>query len=497
MLEDIRGMFAFAIYDKKDDSLFAARDFFGIKPFYYANIDGNMFFGSEIKSFLEYTEFKKEVNPIALENYLTFQYSVLEETFFKGVYKLMPGHFLTFKKGEIKTERYFNPMFLDGDYDKSLHNVVTEVDDVLQDSVLAHKVSDVEVGSFLSSGVDSSYVAASFKGDKTFTVGFDYDKYNEIGYAEKLSKEIGVDNRNKTITTEEYWNALSKVQYHMDEPLADPSAVALYFVSSLASKYVKVALSGEGADEFFGGYNIYREPMDLSLIMCLPKFIRKFFAACVKLIPFSFKGKNFFIRASKDVEERFIGNAYMFTKEEREEILKSPSGKYDPRELTKPFYESVKDKDDITKMQFIDMNFWLVGDILLKADKMSMANSLEVRVPFLDKEVFKVASNIRSDFRVNRVSTKYAFRLAAKDRLPEMVANKKKLGFPVPIRIWLKEDKYYNIVKKAFTSKTAEKYFNIDKIVGFLDRHKNGKGDFSRKIWTIYMFLVWHKEYFE
>ncbi|MCI8804759.1 MAG: asparagine synthase (glutamine-hydrolyzing) [Clostridiales bacterium] len=497
MLEDIRGMFAFAIYDKKDDSLFAARDFFGIKPFYYANIDGNMLFGSEIKSFLEYTEFKKEVNPIALENYLTFQYSVLEETFFKGVYKLMPGHFLTFKKGEIKTERYFNPMFLDGDYDKSLHNVVTEVDDVLQDSVLAHKVSDVEVGSFLSSGVDSSYVAASFKGDKTFTVGFDYDKYNEIGYAEKLSKEIGVDNRNKTITTEEYWNALSKVQYHMDEPLADPSAVALYFVSSLASKYVKVALSGEGADEFFGGYNIYREPMDLSLIMCLPKFIRKFFAACVKLIPFSFKGKNFFIRASKDVEERFIGNAYMFTKEEREEILKSPSGKYDPRELTKPFYESVKDKDDITKMQFIDMNFWLVGDILLKADKMSMANSLEVRVPFLDKEVFKVASNIRSDFRVNRVSTKYAFRLAAKDRLPEMVANKKKLGFPVPIRIWLKEDKYYNIVKKAFTSKTAEKYFNIDKIVGFLDRHKNGKGDFSRKIWTIYMFLVWHKEYFE
>ncbi len=497
MLEDIRGMFAFAIYDKKDDSLFAARDFFGIKPFYYANINGNILFGSEIKSFLEYPEFKKEVNPVALENYLTFQYSVLEETFFKGVYKLMPGHFLTFKNGEIKTERYFNPMFLDGDYEKSLHNVVTEVDDVLQDSVLAHKVSDVEVGSFLSSGVDSSYVAASFKGDKTFTVGFDYDKYNEIGYAEKLSKEIGVENLNKTITTEEYWNALSKVQYHMDEPLADPSAVALYFVSNLASKYVKVALSGEGADEFFGGYNIYKEPMDLSLITCLPKFIRKFFASCVKLIPFSFKGKSFFIRASKDVEERFIGNAYMFTKEEREEILKSPSGKYDPMELTKPFYDSVKDKDDVTKMQFIDMNFWLVGDILLKADKMSMANSLEVRVPFLDKEVFKVASNIRSDFRVNRVSTKYAFRLAAKDRLPEIVANKKKLGFPVPIRIWLKEDKYYNIVRKAFTSKTAEKYFNIDKIVGFLDRHKKGKGDFSRKIWTIYMFLVWHKEYFE
>ncbi len=497
MLKDLRGMFAFVVFDKKDNSLFAARDFFGIKPLYYSNIKGNFLFGSEIKSFLEYPEFKKEVNTTALENYLTFQYSVLEETFFKGVYKLMPGHFLTYKNGKLDIQRYFNPMFEKGDYEKSLHQVVTEVDDILQDSIEAHKVSDVEVGSFLSSGVDSSYVAASFNGDKTFTVGFDYDKYNEIDYAKTLSKEVGIDNYNKTITTEEYWNILSKVQYHMDEPLADPSAVALYFVSNLASKYVKVSLSGEGADEFFGGYNIYKEPMDISLVTSLPKCIRKFFAACVKLIPFSFKGKNFFIRASKDVEERFIGNAYMFTKKEREEILKNPTGKFDPKELTKPFYDQVANMDDVTKMQYIDMNFWLIGDILLKADKMSMANSLEVRVPFLDKEVFKVASNIRSDFRVNRVSTKYAFRLAAKDRLPEAVATKKKLGFPVPIRIWLKEDKYYNIVKEAFTSEAAKKYFNTEKIVSFLDKHKAGKGDFSRKIWTIFMFLVWHKEYFE
>ena len=497
MLEDLRGMFAFAIYDKKDDSFFAARDFFGIKPFYYANVNGNLLFGSEIKSFLEYPEFKKEVNEVALENYLTFQYSVLTETFFKGVFKLMPGHFLTYKNGKIDVQRYFNPLFQKGDYEKKLHQVITDVDDILQDSIEAHKVSDVEVGSFLSSGVDSSYVAASFKGDKTFTVGFDYEKYNEIDYAKALSKEVGIDNFNKTITTEEYWDALSKVQYPMDEPLADPSAVALYFVSNLASKHVKVALSGEGADEFFGGYNIYKEPMDISIVTNMPKFLRKIFAACVKLIPFSFKGKNFFIRASKNVEERFIGNAYMFSKKERESILKNPSGNFDPQELTKPFYDQVKDQDDVTKMQFIDMNFWLIGDILLKADKMSMANSLEVRVPFLDKEVFKVASNIRPDFRVNRVSTKYAFRLAAKDRLPEAVANKKKLGFPVPIRIWLKEEKYFNIVKKAFSGEAAKKYFNSDKIIELLEKHKAGKGDFSRKIWTIYMFLVWHKQYFE
>lgn len=494
MLDDLRGMFAFVIYDKKEKTVFAARDFFGIKPFYYSLNDNNLLFGSEIKSFLEYPKFKKEVNKEALENYLTFQYSVLEETFFKGVFKLMPSHYLLFKDGKITIERYFQPEFKPEN--GKLQDAIKNVENVLQNSIQAHKISDVEVGSFLSSGVDSSYVAACFKGDKTFTVGFDYDNYNEIEYAKDLSEKVGIENFNKTITTEEYWNILSKVQYHMDEPLADPAAVALYFVSNLASKHVKVALSGEGADEFFGGYNIYKEPKDISLITVLPKPIRKFLAGFVKLIPFSFKGKNFFIRASKDVEERFIGNAYMFTKKEREEILKNPTHKYDPMEITKPYYDKVKHLDDVTKMQFIDVNLWMVGDILLKADKMSMANSLEVRVPFLDKEVFKVASKIQSDYRVNKLATKYVFRMASRDHLPEDVSKKKKLGFPVPIRIWIKEDKYYNKIKNAFTSSTAEKYFNTDKIVEMLDSHKTGKGDFSRKIWTIYMFLVWHEQYF-
>lgn len=495
MLNYLRGMFAFCIYDMKKGELFGARDFFGIKPFYYTQINGNLIFGSEIKSFLPHPDFKKEVNLKALENYLTFQYSVLEETFFKGVKKLMPGHCFTFKDGEMNVERYFQPMFKPEE--AKLQDVIKDIDDVIADSVKTHKISDVEVGSFLSSGVDSSYVAATFNGDKTFTVGFDYEKYNEIGYAEKLSEKVGIKNISKTITTEEYWDILPKVQYFMDEPLADPSAIALYFVSNLASKHVKVALSGEGADEFFGGYNIYREPRSLSLICILPKFIRKAIAGSVNLLPFNFKGKSFFNRAAKSVEERFIGNAYMFTKKEREKILKNPTGKYDPTEITKPYYDKVKKLDDVTKMQFIDLNLWMVGDILLKADKMSMANSLEVRVPFLDKEVFKVASTIQSDYRVNKQATKYAFRMAAKTHLPDEVASKKKLGFPVPTRIWLKEDKYYNKIKEAFTSKAAKEYFNTDEIVKFLDLHKEGKGDYSRKIWTIYMFLVWHKQYFE
>ena len=494
MLNDLRGMFAFAIYDMKNKKLFAARDFFGIKPFYYGVFNNHMLFGSEIKSFLAFPDFKKEVNTVALENYLTFQYSVLDETFFKGVYKLKPGHYLVYKDGKIDIKRYFQPKF---EPEKAgLQDTIKKIEDVMLDSVKTHKISDVEVGSFLSSGVDSSFVAATFKGDKTFTVGFDYEKYNEIGYAEKLSEKVGIDNYSKIISTDEYWDSLGKIQYHMDEPLADPSAVALYFVSKLASKHVKVALSGEGADEFFGGYNIYREPMDLQITKLIPKPLRKGIAAIMKALPFRFKGKNYLIRASMDLEDRFIGNAKMFSEKERERILKNPTGKYNHKEITKPYYDFTMGQDDVTRMQFIDLNLWMVGDILLKADKMSMANSLEVRVPFLDKEVFEVARHVQPDYRVNREATKYAFRMAAKDYLPEEVASKKKLGFPVPTRVWLKDEKYYNIVKTAFQSEAAQKYFNTDKIVKYLDDHKNGKADNSRKVWTIYMFLVWYNQFF-
>ena len=495
MLNKLRGMFAFVIWDSEKETLFGARDFFGIKPFYYAVVDGNLVYGSEIKSILEYPGYKKELNETALENYLTFQYSVLDETFFKGIYKLMPSHCLTFHKGELKVKRYWEPTF-EADNNVSLDTLIQEIDDAMHDSVEHHKISDVEVGSFLSSGVDSSYVAAIFNGDKTFTVGFDYEKYNEIDYAKSLSEKIKIDNCSKLVSSQEYWAAIPKIQYHMDEPLADPAAIALYFVSQTAAKHVKVALSGEGADEFFGGYNIYREPHDLAGFQKLPLGLRKALAKCASALPFKFKGKNFLIRASKPVEERFIGNAFMFNEKERNTVLKHPTGKYNHTELTKPFYDKVKDKDDVTKMQYIDINFWLIGDILLKADKMSMAHSLEVRVPFLDRKVFDVARTIPTKYKVNKQNTKYAMRMAAHKYLPDMVAEKKKLGFPVPIRIWLKDEKYYNIIKKAFNSEAANKYFNTSELMKYLDDHKAGKADNSRKIWTVYMFLVWYEDFF-
>ena len=495
LLSHLRGMFAFVIWDREDNTLFGARDFFGIKPFYYTQTEDGFIYASEIKAILQHPSVNKELNEEALETYLTFQYSALPETFFKGIFKLPPAHYFVIKNGEMSITRYWEPIF--NETDGTLESYVDAIDAQMKESIEAHKISDVEVGSFLSSGVDSSYVASCFNGDHTFTVGFANEQYNEINYAQELSKEINIPNMNKVITPEEYWDVLPKVQYFMDEPLADPAAVALYFVCGLASETVKGVLSGEGADEFFGGYNIYKEPLDSAGYRKLPKGLRKFLASVAQALPFNFKGKNFLIRASKDIEERFLGNAYMFSEEERKKLLKITTSAINPFEMVKPIYDKVKDKDDITKMQYVDMHMWLSGDILLKADKMSMAHSLEVRVPFLDRKVFEVASKVPVKYRVNKENTKYAMRLAAKRNLPPAVANKKKLGFPVPIRVWLKEDKYYNVVKEAFTSSAANHYFNANELITLLDNHKIGKADNSRKIWTVFMFLTWYKVYFE
>ncbi len=496
LLNKLRGMFGFAIWNKKDKSLFIARDYFGIKPVHYAVVNGNLVYGSEIKSILEYPGFERKFNRNALDRYISFEYSVPPETFFEGVYALMPAHYLWFKNGKVETHRYWEPKF-EPDESMTEEEAVDEIAKVFEESVSAHKISDVEVGCFLSSGVDSSYVSTYFSGQKTFTVGFDNgERYNEIEWAKNLSEKIGVEHHYKVITPEEYWGNIRKVQYHMDQPLADASCIALYFVSKMARDYVKVVLSGEGADELFGGYNIYHEPDDLASYQKLPLFLRKALAGVAKALPFRFRGKNFLIRGSQPIEENFYGNCSMFTMEEKKKLLKKDIPCTRPQELTMPYYNRVKDLDDVTKMQYVDINVWLVGDILLKADRMSMANSLELRVPFLDKEVFKVASRLPKRLRVNSENTKYAMRKAALRRLPPETAKKKKLGFPVPTRVWLREDKYYNIVKDAFLSEASRQFFNTDALMKLLDEHKAGKCDNNRKIWTIFVFLVWYDIYF-
>ena len=496
LLDKLRGMFAFVIWDTKTKELFGARDFFGIKPLYYAVMGDTFMFGSEIKAFLAHPDFKKELNETALENYLTFQYSPTNETFFKSVYKLPAAHCFKYKNGKLDVKRYWDINF-NADEKPDMDEWVNRISDTFKNSVEAHKIADVEVGSFLSSGVDSSYVASVANVDKTFTVGFGEDeKYNEIGWAKEFSQYIGKENISKVISPEEYWSNIKRIQYHMDEPLADPSCIALYFVCNKASEYVKVVLSGEGADEIFGGYNVYKEPLGSHAYKSLPRFIRRGIGSVASHLPQK-RGVNFLVRNGKDLEERFIGNAYMFTPKDRKKLLKIKTNAPDPTVITAPFYDKVKDKDQITKMQYLDLHLWMTGDILLKADKMSMANSLELRVPFLDKKIMELAEQIPWRYRVSTENTKLAMRQAALRAAPPKTANKKKLGFPVPIRVWLKEDKYYGIVKDSFTSPAAEKFFNTDLLVKLLDEHREGKYDNSRKIWTVFIFLQWYAVYFE
>ena len=492
ILNKLRGMFAFVIYDIKEKSLFGARDFYGIKPFYYYYDNENFLFGSEIKSFLGSPNFRKELNKDMLSQYLTFQCSIGEDTFFKNTYKLLPGHYFIYKDKELEIKKYYE-VKLEPNDDKSLEEWVGGIREVIDNSVLAHKVSDVEVGSFLSSGVDSSLIAKLSSVDKTFTVGYDNKKYSEIDYAKEFSDKINVSNVSKKISKEEYFKEFSNVQYYMDEPLADASAVMLYFLSKTASKHVKVCLSGEGADEIFGGYNIYHEPYSVSWYNKIPYFIRK----CIGILVYHFRnytGFNFLYRRSKKIEDRYIGNAFIFEPNDAKKIVNFNYGNKTYKDFTKPYYDKVSDLDVVTKMQYIDFNFWLIYDILLKADKMSMANSLEVRVPYLDRKVIEYASKLPSKYKIVGNETKYAFRKVAKEELADKVADKKKLGFPVPIREWLKEDDVYQEVKNMFLE--SEYFFKPKKIIKLLDDHKAGKRDNSRKIWTIYTFLVWYQEYF-
>lgn len=491
ILNKLRGMFSFVIYDIKTKELFGARDFFGIKPFYYYIDDDVFMFGSEIKSFLGNPNFKKEFNKEMLPLYLSFQYSALENSFFKNVYKLKPGCYFKYRDGKFKLEKYYN-LELEPYEDRSFDDFKDGIRDLLNDSVEAHKVSDVEVGSFLSSGVDSSLIATISSVNKTFTVGWDNNNYSEIDYAKDLSKKIKVKNISKKISKSEYFEKFPMIQYYMDEPLADPSAIALYFVAEIASKHVKVCLSGEGADEIFGGYNIYQEPFTVSWYYKIPFPIRKFIGFLAT--PFrNHSGFNFLIRRGKKIEDRYIGNAFIFDTYEIDKVLNYKSNKK-YTDLTKPYYKHCKNYDDVMKMQYIDFNFWLVGDILLKADKMSMANSLEVRVPYLDRVLVDYARHLPTKYKVNEKVTKYAFREVAKEVLDKKVANKKKLGFPVPIRVWLREEDTYNLVKNTFLE--GSEFFNTKYLIKLLDDHKNEKRDNSRKIWTIYTFLVWYKQYF-
>ncbi len=488
----LRGMFAFALYDMEEKTLFCARDHFGIKPFYYYYNDGTFMFASEIKAFLDHPKFEKKFNESLIAPYLSFSFTPTTETFFEGVKRLDAGNYLTYKDGQINIERYFDLTFPieEKDYDKT----VEEIGKVMDDSTRHHMISDVEVGSFLSSGIDSSYLVSLAKPSKTYTVGYDIPRYNEIDYAKDLTDKLKINNTSKKITKEEYMKVLDKIMYHMDEPASDPAVVALYFVANLASKDVKVVLSGEGADEFFGGYNYYREEVDYSFYNKIPFFIRHGISKFCSLFP-PVRGINFLVRRGEKLEDSYIGVNKVWSDKEIKKLLKTPVT-IQNKEITKPVFDKFKGQSNIVKMQAIDINFWLMKDILQKADRMTMANSLEGRVPFVDKEVFKIASSLPLNYKVTKENTKVALRDAAKKVIPNESYKKKKLGFPVPIRDWMREDDVYKEIKKTFNSKVCKKYFDKDLLIKMLDEHKNGKKDNYRKVWNVYCFIKWYNVFF-
>ncbi len=489
----LRGMFAFAIHDQNTNEVFLARDNFGIKPLYYAKFNDTFMFSSEIKAFLDLEDFHKEFNDRILESYLEFSFVPTNETFFKGVYRLDAGCSLTYKDGEIFINKYFKLDFKEKNM--SFDEAVKNISEVMKVSVNKHLIADVEVGSFLSSGVDSSYLVSLAKPDKTFTVGYDIEKYDEIKYAKDLADKLNIENKSKVIKKEEYLREIPNIMYHLDEPTSDPAAISLYFVAKLASQDVKVVLSGEGADEFFGGYNYYREEVDYKFYNKIPFFIRHLIAKFAGVFPEG-RGFNFLVRRGEKLENSYIGVNRNFSYKMAQKVLNK---KYDLKaiDVTKDIYKEFEGYSNINKMQAIDINFWLMKDILLKADKMTMASSIEGRVPFIDKEVFKVASSLPFDYKVTKENTKVALREAAREVIPNESYKKKKLGFPVPIREWMKDNDVEKNIREVFNSDISKKYFNNKEINKLLDEHVNNKKDNYRKVWTIYSFLVWYKVFFE
>ena len=499
LVERLRGMYGFVVHDMRSGKLFGTRDIFGIKPFYYYQSDeGDLLFGSEIKSFLEHPHFKKAVNKKALRPYLTMQFPATDETFFAGVYKLPAAHCFTFDiaAARMDVRRYWDADFSDDD-SKTFDEYVEECDRVVHESVAAHRIADVKVGSFLSGGVDSSYIAACLMPDKTFSVGFDYKDFNETNYAKELSDKLGIENYRKMVTADEFFEVLPQIQYHMDEPQSNLSSVPLWFLAQLAAEQVTVVLSGEGADELFAGYAYYEDVPSLARFKrVVPRGIRRALGNFVADKPY-FKGRNFLLKAAEMPEKWFTGQAFVYRPDEIDDIVRPEyAGGPDAFELCAPVYDRVQDFCDLSKRQYLDMNMWLPGDILLKADKMCMAHSLELRVPFLDKKVMEFAQHIPARFRVNENGNKQVVRHAANRVLPDEWATRPKKGFPVPLKFWLREQKYYDYVKEYFTAPWAEEFFDTSKLMQMLDDHFEGRALNQRKIYTALTFLIWYKRYF-
>lgn len=501
VVKHLRGMFAFAVWDTKDEELFLARDQFGIKPLFMATTEKGTIFASEKKCILAMAEdlgVATEIDLRTVEHYVDLQYVPEPETLHAGITRLESGSYATVKPGQpVKETRYFRPQFntvpVPKDKEQELFDRIARV---LEDSVEKHMRADVTVGSFLSGGIDSTAIAALAKRHNpnllTFTTGFEREGYSEVDVAAESAEAIGAEHIVKIVSPEEYADAVPKIMWYLDDPVADPSLVPLYFVAAEARKHVKVVLSGEGADELFGGYTIYKEPLSLAPFEKVPSPLRKGLRHLSHLLPEGMKGKSLLERGTMSMEERYYGNARSFNFEQMQRVIPWAKKEWDHREVTAPIYAQSQDMDPVARMQHLDLFTWMRGDILVKADKINMANSLELRVPFLDKEVFQVAETIPYDLKISHGTTKYALRKALEQIVPPHVLHRKKLGFPVPMRHWLAGDELYGWAQDHIVASQTEDIFDKKAVLEMLKEHRDGVADHSRRLWTVIAFMIWH-----
>lgn len=501
VVNHLRGMFGIVIWDTHTKTMFAARDQFGIKPLYYATTDAGTVFASEMKCILEMADeigLELNLDRRAIEHYVDLQYVPEPESLHANIRRVESGCTVTLRPGEeVVLERYFKPRFpvqqVKQGEEQQLFNRIAEA---LEDSVAKHMRADVTVGSFLSGGIDSTAIATLAKRHNpdllTFTTGFEREGYSEVDVAAESAEAIGVEHIVKIVSPEEYAESIPKIMWYLDNPVADPSLVPLYFVAQEARKHVKVVLSGEGADELFGGYTIYKEPLSLAPFEKIPSPLRRGLGKLSQVLPEGMKGKSLLNRGSMTMEERYYGNARSFNFEQMQRVIPWAKREWDHREVTAPIYAQSEGFDPVARMQHLDLFTWMRGDILVKADKINMANSLELRVPFLDKEVFKVAESIPYDLKISHGTTKYALRKAMEQIVPAHVLHRKKLGFPVPMRHWLAGDELYGWAQDTINESQTEDIFNKKEVLEMLKEHRDGVSDHSRRLWTVLSFMIWH-----
>jgi asparagine synthase (glutamine-hydrolysing) len=497
-VQKLRGMFAFLIWDWRRREVFGARDPFGIKPLFYSAGPGGVAFASEKKALLELAprlHVSQTLDRRALQHYLTLQYVPEPESMHQEIRRIESGHSFSISPGgELRTDRYFFHTFRPTAV-KAPEKLYEEIAEVMKDSVAKHMRADVTVGSFLSGGIDSTAIAALAREHNpnlvTFTTGFEREGYSEVDVAAESAAAIGVKHVVRTVGPDEMMEALPLIVWYLDDPVADPALVPLWFIAREARRHVKVVLSGEGADELFGGYTIYKEPISLAAFEKVPGALRKAMGSLSTKMPEGRRGKDLLRRGALSLEERYYGNARIFRDDQLRSVLRTFDPSISHMDVTAGPYRESENWDPVTRMQHVDLFTWLRGDILVKADKVTMANSLELRVPFLDAEVFKIAAKIPPEEKITKETTKYALRQALRDIVPAHVLHRRKLGFPVPIRLWLREEMYDWARQIILRSQTEEE---IDKnaVMRLLEEHRAGTLDHSRRIWALLVYMLWH-----